>query len=309
MRIQEKFQGNSRFSNFELLAQSIVEGYMTGIHKSPFHGFSAEFAEHKIYNNGDSTKHIDWKLFAKTDKLYTKRYEEETNMRCHIILDQSASMHYPSVNQNPGLEFNKIEFSALASAVLLHILKKQRDAAGLSLYDQIHSFYASEKASERHYRMLVNTLEKATLSTSQNATTKTYEVLHQIAEQLQRRSMIFLFTDLFQSDIEASKLFEALRHLKYNKHELVLFHIYDKTTEFSFDFENTPKRFVDIETGNHLDLFPKTFQKKYTAAVDSYFEALRLKCAQYKINYVDVDIRQGFDKVMMTYFEKRHKFL
>ena len=143
MSIQEKFQGNSRFSNFELLAQSIVEGYMTGIHKSPFHGFSAEFAEHKIYNNGDIKKHIDWKLFAKTDKLYTKRYEEETNMRCHIILDQSASMHYPFVNQNPGLEFNKIEFSALASAVLLHILKKQRDAAGLSLYDQTHSFYAA----------------------------------------------------------------------------------------------------------------------------------------------------------------------
>ena len=309
MSIREKFQGNSRFSNFELLAQSIVEGYMTGIHKSPFHGFSAEFAEHKIYNNGDSTKHIDWKLFAKTDKFYTKRYEEETNMRCHIILDQSASMHYPPINKTPELEFNKIEFSALASAVLLHILKKQRDAAGLSLYDHTHSFYAPEKASERHYRMLVNTLEKATLLTSQNTTTNTYEVLYQIAEQLQRRSMIFLFTDLFQSDIEASKLFEALRHLKYNKHELVLFHVYDKTTELSFDFENIPKRFIDIETGNSLDLFPKTFQKKYTAAVDSYFESLRLKCAQYKINYVDVDIRHGFDKVMMTYFEKRQKFL
>ena len=218
-------------------------------------------------------------------------------------------MHYPAINETPGLEFNKIEFSALASAVLLHILKKQRDAAGLSLYDHTHSFYASEKASERHYRMLVITLEKATLSTAQNTRTNTYEVLHQIAEQLQRRSMIFLFTDLFQSDIEASKLFEALRHLKYNKHELVLFHVYDKTTELSFDFENTPKRFIDIETGNSLNLFPKTYQKKYTAAVDSYFESLRLKCAQYKINYVDVDIRQGFDKVMMTYFEKRQKFL
>ena len=282
---------------------------MTGIHKSPFHGFSAEFAEHKIYNNGDSTRHIDWKLFAKTDKLYTKRYEEETNMRCHIILDQSASMYYPNINQTQELEYNKIEFSALASAVLLHILKKQRDAAGLSLYDQTHTFYASEKASERHYRMLVSILEKVTFSPPQNTTTNTYEVLHQISEQLRRRSMIFLFTDLFQSDIEAPKLFEALRHLKYNKHELVLFHVYDKTTEFSLEFENTPKRFVDIETGNFLDLFPKTSQKKYTAAVDSYFESLRLKCAQYKINYVDVDIRQGFEKVMITYFEKRHKFL
>ena len=309
MSLREKFQGNSRFSNFELLARSIVEGYMTGIHKSPFHGFSAEFAEHKIHNNGDNTKHIDWKLYAKTDKLYTKRYEEETNMRCHIIMDQSASMHYPIIDDDKDIDYNKIEFSALASAALLHILKKQRDAAGLSLYDQTQSFYSPEKSSERHYQMLVNTLEQATASKPLKAATKTYEVLHQIAEQLQRRSMIFLFTDLFQSDLEASKLFEALRHLKYNKHELVLFHVYDKTTEFNFDFKNTPKRFLDVETGNSVDLFPKIFQKKYTAAVKAYFKALRLKCAQYKINYVDVDIRQGFEKVMMTYFEKRHKFL
>ena len=309
MNTRDIYQGNSRFANFELLAQSIVEGYMTGIHKSPFHGFSAEFAEHKIYNNGDTTKHIDWKLFAKTDKLYTKRYEEETNMRCHIIMDQSASMHYPIVADNKDLDYNKIEFSALASAALLHILKKQRDAAGLSLYDQNQSFYAPEKSSERHYQMLVNKLEQATVISDHKKATKTYEVLHQIAEQLNRRSMIFLFTDLFQSDIEASKLFEALRHLKYNKHELVLFHVYDKTTEFNFDFENTPKRFLDVETGNSVDLFPKTFQKKYTATVNAYFEALRLKCMQYKINYIDVDIRQGFEKVMTTYFEKRHKFL
>ena len=128
MKSRNKLQYNSYLNNFELLAKSIVEGYISGIHKSPFHGFSSEFAEHKIYNNGDSTKHIDWKLFAKTDKLYTKRYQEETNLRCHIIVDQSLSMHYPISNSSSNIELNKIEFSSLASAVLLHVLKKQRDA-------------------------------------------------------------------------------------------------------------------------------------------------------------------------------------
>ena len=309
MSIREKFQGNSRFSNFELLAQSIVEGYTSGIHKSPFHGFSAEFSEHKIYNNGDNIKHIDWKLFAKTEKLYTKRYEEETNMRCHIIIDQSSSMHYPKIKESPNLDYNKIEFSALSSAIILHILKKQRDAAGLSLFDSDYNFYAPEKSNERHFSMLINKLEQATITKSKNSLTKTYEVLHKISEKLKRRSMIFLFTDFFQANIESSKLFEAMRHLKHNKHELVLFHVYDKKTEFNFDFKNEPKQFIDLETGRSIKLFPKYFKEKYNNQAEGYFSNLRLKCAQYKINYVDVDISKGFEKILLTYFEKRHKFL
>lgn len=299
----------SRFYNFELLAKSVVEGFMTGLHKSPFHGFSSEFSEHKMYNPGDSTKHIDWKLFAKTDKLYTKRFEEETNMRCHLILDQSSSMHFPNPNHHADLKFNKFEFSVLASNVLLHILKKQRDAAGLSLYDQEYNFYAQEKGSERHFRLLFDTLNTATKIPQSSSKTNTVEVLHQIAEKLHRRSLIFLFTDLFQSDVDQDQLFEALRHLKYNKHELVLFHVYDKTTELEFQFNNTPKRFIDVESGESINLFPETIQKSYSNAVAKYFDAIKLKCGQYKIHYVDVDIRQGFEKIMMTYFEKRHKFL
>lgn len=309
MSFQNENQKNTKFSNFDLLAQSIVEGFISGMHKSPFHGFSAEFAEHKMYNNGDSTRHIDWKLFAKTDKLYTKRFDEETNMRCHIILDLSSSMYYPSRKEHLDLEYNKVEFSALASAALLQILKKQRDAAGLSLYAKDYQFYAPEKGNERHFHMLFSKLQATTTTIPKQSTTKTYEVLHQIAEQMHRRSMLILFTDMFQSEIESKQLFEALRHLKYNKHELILFHVFDKKTEYDFDFSNTPKRFVDVETGASVDVFPKSVQENYTKALANYFNELKLKCDQYKINYVPADVREGFDKIMMTFFEKRHKFL
>lgn len=309
MSSDKYIENTSQFYNFQLMAQSVVEGFMTGLHKSPFHGFSSEFSEHKIYNPGDSTKHIDWKLFAKTDKLYAKRYEEETNMRCHIILDQSSSMHYPDPKHRSNLKSNKFEFSVMASNVLLHILKKQRDAAGLSLYSDHYNFYAPEKGSERHFRLLFDTLNTAAKPPDSKAQTKTVEMLHQIAEKLHRRSMIFLFTDLFQTGIEQDQLFEALRHLKYNKHELVVFHVYDKTTELDFQFNNSPKRFVDVESGEFVDLYPETYQEVYHKAVAQYFDAIKLKCGQYKIHYVGVDIRQGFEKIMMTYFEKRHKFL
>ena len=133
MKIESQLEKISSFGNLELLANQIVEGFISGMHKSPFHGFSSEFAEHKVYNAGESTRHIDWKLFAKTDRLYTKRYEEETNLRCHIILDNSSSMHYPQLKDGQSFYENKIGFSVLATAVLMDLLKKQRDAVGLSV--------------------------------------------------------------------------------------------------------------------------------------------------------------------------------
>ena len=256
MDIQKELQQASGFLNFDLLAKSIVEGFISGMHKSPFHGFSAEFAEHKIYNNGESTRHIDWKLFAKTDKLYTKRYDEETNLRCHLIVDNSSSMHYPEQPQQDINHLTKISFSALAAAALMQLLKKQRDAVGLSVYSDALDYYAPEKGSERHHQMLLDCLTTTATQSPDSAGTKTYEVLHQIAEKLHRRSLIFLFTDMLQPDQDADKLFEALRHLKHNKHELVLFHVYDKATEYNFKFDNAPKRFVDVESGAAVDVHP-----------------------------------------------------
>ena len=309
MDIQKELQKASGFLNFDLQAKSIVEGFISGMHKSPFHGFSAEFAEHKIYNNGESTRHIDWKLFAKTDKLYTKRFDEETNLRCHLIVDNSSSMHYPKCDQLSINELNKVGFSALAAAAMMQLLKKQRDAVGLSIYSNGIDYYAPEKGSERHHQMLMDRLNTTVSNPQNKVDTKTYEVLHQIAEKLHRRSLIFLFTDVFQSDQDSEHLFEALRHLKYNKHELVLFHVYDKATEYNFKFENTPKRFVDVETGGSVDLYPDALQANYTSAIATYFKDLRLRCVQYKINYVDVDIQEGFNKVLTTYLVERQKFI
>jgi len=309
MNLQHELNKVGGFKNLELLAKQVVEGFISGMHKSPFHGFSAEFAEHKIYNQGESTRHIDWKLFAKTDKLYTKRYDDETNLRCHIIMDNSSSMHYPEINNFSLNNLNKIGFSVLASASLMHILKKQRDAFGLSIYSNAYDFYSPEKGSERHHQMLLNTLSNTVISNPVNKQTETYKYLHQIAEKIHRRSMIFLFTDMFQTSEDDTKLFEALQHLKYNKHEVILFHVFDKEKELKFDFDNKPKRFEDIETGTFINLYADSIKENYNKSVNTYFESLRLKCAQYKIKYVEADINKNFNSILTTYMIECQKFV
>jgi uncharacterized protein (DUF58 family) len=308
MNIQNELNKVEGFKNLELLAKQVVEGFISGMHKSPFHGFSAEFAEHKMYNQGESTRHIDWKLYAKTDKLYTKRYDDETNLRCHIIIDNSSSMHYPERSHFSIQNLNKIAFSALASASLMHLFKKQRDAIGLSIYSDAYDFYAPEKGSERHHQMLLNKLSEVVISKPVQKQTDTFKYLHEIAEKIHKRSMIFLFTDMFQTTQEETKLFEALRHLKYNKHEVILFHVFDKEREYTFDFDNTPKRFVDVESGDYINLYADTIKDNYATAVRAYFDALRLKCGQYKINYVEADINQNFNSILTTYMIERQKF-
>ena len=298
----------SVLKNLDLLAKQVVEGFITGLHKSPFHGFSVEFSEHKLYNKGESTRHIDWKLFAKTEKLYTKKYEEETNLRCHIIIDNSASMHYPLIKKQQINQLNKVGFSAVASACLMEVLKRQRDAVGLSIFADSYQYYAPEKGSDRHRKMILHQLEKLVTGNS-DATTETYQYLHEIAEKIHRRSLIFLFTDMFQTNIDEEKMFEALRHLKYNKHEVVLFHTFDMKTELNFDFENSPKKFVDVETGETVNLFAENIKENYTKLVDSYFKELKNKCLQYKISYVPVDIQQGVHQVLTSYFLSRQKMM
>ena len=297
---------SSEIKNLGLLAKRVVEGFITGIHKSPFHGFSVEFSEHKLYNNGESTRHIDWKLFAKTEKLYTKKYEEETNLRCHIIIDNSASMQYPIVKKQAVDNLNKVGFSAVAAASLMEILKKQRDAVGLSIYSDSYEYYAPEKGSERHRTMLLHQLEQLLISSSK-ATTETYKYLHEIAEKIHRRSLIFVFTDMFQPNKDHDSLFEALRHLKFNKHEVVLFHTYDGKTEYDFNFDNSPKKFVDIETGEEINMFAESVREKYKELVGVYFKELKSKCLQYKIDYVPVDIHKGYHEVLTSYLISRKK--
>lgn len=307
MKIESQIEKISSFQHLELLANQIVEGFISGMHKSPFHGFSAEFAEHKVYNVGESTKHIDWKLFAKTDRLYTKKFEEDTNLRCHIIIDNSSSMHYPKLEDKEKFFQNKIGFSILASAVLMNILKKQRDAVGLSVFSDTYEYYSPEKGSDRHHRMILNTLENLLEKPKVQKSTDTITFLHQIAEKIHRRSMIILFTDMFQSGNE-EELFTALQHLKHNKHKVVLFHVIDNKTELNFDFDNAPRKFIDLETGDEVNIFADNVKREYEKGVNSYFKKLALTCSQNKIKYVSVGVADSFEKVLTTYLVEKQNF-
>lgn len=307
MDIKQQAEKIGGFVNLEFVAKQLVEGFISGMHKSPFHGFSSEFTEHKIYNNGESTKHIDWKLYAKTEKYYTKRYEEDTNLRCHIILDNSASMHFPETKNFELASLNKIQFSVLASACLMNVLKKQRDAVGLSVYSNTYEYYAPEKVNERHHQILLHEMGNL-LKSKKKEGTDTYKHLHLVAEKLKRRSLVFLFTDMFQADANEADLFEALRHLKHNKHDVVLFHVHDREKEYLFNYGNNPKRFLDVETGEYVDLYSEGTQENYQKAVRSYFHNLKEKCMQYKIKYVAADINTDFEKILRAYVIERQKF-
>lgn len=307
MKIESHLETISRFGHLELLANQIVEGFISGMHKSPFHGFSAEFAEHKVYNTGESTRHIDWKLYAKTDRLYTKRFEEETNLRCHLIIDNSSSMHYPKLKEGEPFFRSKIGFAVLASAVLMNLLKKQRDAVGVSVYSDQYEYYAPEKGSDRHHRMLLSKLEELINQPKLSKQTDTITYLHQIAEKMHRRSMIILFTDMFQPGNEDA-LMNALQHLKHDKHKVVLFHVLENRTEIQFDFDNSPRKFIDVESGEEINIFADNVREAYEKQVDNYFKKLAMGCAQNHIKYVPVGVEGNFDKIMMTYLAEKQLF-
>lgn len=292
------------FKKLELLAKKVVEGFITGLHKSPFHGFSVEFAEHRLYNTGESTKHIDWKLFGRTDKLFVKRYEEETNLRCQILIDISSSMLFPF-----GSENNKLSFSVYAAAALNELLKQQRDAVGLTLFSDKIDFHLPAKGSPAQQKIIFQTLEDLLEKKEQNKTTSTVETLNQIAEIIHKRSLVVIFSDMFESNGDNEDLFSALQHLKYKKHEVVLFHVCDKSKELDFDFENRPFQFIDLESGEEIKLNPNQIKNEYLSAIQGFKNNLKLKCGQYQIDFLEADINQGFDNILYTYLVKRSMML
>ena len=289
----------AQFGNLELLAKQVVEGFITGMHKSPFHGFSVEFAEHRLYNKGESTRHIDWKLYGKTEKLFTKKYEEETNLRCQIVIDCSGSMFFPKDGT-----INKYEYSTYAAASLIELLKRQRDAVGLSLFSDHLELHTQSKSSPAHHRFLYSELEKhlTEYTEQQQKTSDTITALHSVAELCHRRSLIIIFTDFIDNPSKIEELFHALQHLKHNKHKVVIFHVYDAKSELDLDFDNRPRKFVDIETGEEVAVFADSVQKEYENSVSNYFKKLALSCAQNRIQYVPVEVGQNFKKILLTYF-------
>lgn len=294
-------------SNLELLARQVVEGFIIGLHKSPFHGFSVEFAEHRIYNPGESTRSIDWKVYGRTEKLFTKRYEEETNLRCQIIIDASSSMYFPEVSATSEAGINKLRFSALAAAALMNLLMRQRDAFGLSLFSDEVKTHTHVKSSTTHYRLMLTHLHHLINEPKVQQTTNVADALHQIADSIHRRSLVIIFSDMFESGEDAEHLFSALQHLKYNKHEVVLFHTVDKKQEIDFEFENRPYEFEDLETGEKIKLQPNQVKDFYTKQVGDFVETLKQKCLQYRIDFVEADINKGFKPILQQYLVKRSK--
>ena len=293
--------------NLDLLARQVVEGFIIGLHKSPFHGFSVEFAEHRIYNPGESTKNIDWKVYARTNKLFTKRYEEETNLRCQIVIDSSSSMYFPEVGAKTKAYTNKLRFSALAAAALMNLLQKQRDAFGLSLFDESINIHTRAKSSTTHYRLLLTHLQKLIDNPQRNRNTSAADALHQIADSVHRRSMVMIFSDMFDTGADQDALFAALQHLKHAKHEVVLFHTIDKSLEIDFEFENRPYVFIDMESGEEVRLQSNQVKDYYKEQVVAFQEKLKIKCLQYKIDFVEADIKRGFRPILQSYLVKRSK--
>lgn len=296
-----------RFGNLELLAKKVVEGFITGLHKSPFHGFSVEFAEHRLYNKGESTKHIDWKLFARTDKLFQKRYEEETNLRCRIAIDSSSSMYLPK-DATP----NKYEFSALAAASLMELLKRQRDAVSLELFGTDISFISQTKSSTTHIQSLYRELEKQANLPGDQRKADLSTTIHEIANRIHRRSLVIIFSDMFidfEGDLIGKKeaLIESLRHLKHAKHEVILFQVFSKKQEIDFDFENAPYHFIDIESGKEIKVQAHEVKSEYLKKMGSYKDEIRLECGKLGIDFVEADIESGLHKVLSTFMVRRQR--
>lgn len=287
--------------NLELLARQLVEGFITGLHKSPYHGFSVEFAEHRLFNAGESTRHIDWKVFARTDRLYTKRYEEETNLRCQLVIDNSSSMYYPTESKG------KITFSILCAAALAYLLQRQRDAVGLSVFSDHIELMGEVKSTPAHLQKMLVIMQDLLKQEPHGRETKVAEVIHQIAEKIHKRSLVILFSDMFSNTDEQDELFAALQHLRHNKHEALVFHVTHQATERDFNFEDRPYRFIDIENDTQLKLNPGQIRNHYRHHMHKYYQDLKMRCLQLKIDFVEANIEQDFQKVLSAYLIKRNK--
>ncbi len=298
-----------QFNSLEFLARQVVEGFITGLHKSPFHGFSVEFAEHRLYNPGESTRFIDWKLYGRTDKMFVKRFEEETNLRCRIIIDNSSSMHFP-VKENPSIEnLNKITFSIYAAAALINLMKKQRDAVGLSFFTDKIEGHSQARSSSVHQKHLFSELENLLWGDkpNRNKLTDVSKSLHLIAEMLHKRSLVIIFSDMLDNASSIDDVFSSLQHFKHYNHELIFFHVFDKKLEEELVLDDRPHKFIDLETNEQIKLNPLDIREKFLERSSKVREELKVKCGKYGIDYIEADINQGFENILLPYLFKRSK--
>jgi uncharacterized protein (DUF58 family) len=293
-----------KFGSLELLAKQVVEGFITGLHQSPFHGFSVEFAEHRLYNSGESVKHLDWKLLARTDKLFIKRYEEETNLRCHILIDSSSSMMFP-VDQ----PYNKFTFSVDAAAALIFLMRKQRDAFGLSIFSDALDFYSPAKSSLTHQRFLLSNLERILENRKKsfkNKKTNIAKTLNALAAKIHKRSLVFIFSDFMAID-NPEDFANSIKHLRHHLHEIVVFDVSHYNLENQLNFKNKYYNVVDVETGESIKMHPKQIKEKYITERNSIKSKIHNLLKQQKVDLISADIEIGFDQILLEYLLKRKK--
>lgn len=290
----------SRLKNMEMRARLIVEGFITGLHKSPYHGFSVEFAEHRPYNPGDELRHVDWKVYGKTDRHYVKQYEEETNLRHYVVLDTSPSMRYRHQSA-----LSKLEYGSYLAAALHFLMFKQRDATGLIAYDETVHTLLAPKSTQSYLRQLLATLERLSDAAGADRRTASAAVLSEVAERIARRSMVVVITDLFENVAAHEDLLKALRHLRHRGHEVLVFHILESETERRFQFPDVPMVFRDMETGEEITLQPAQLRENYAEAVRLFSERFRRRCLEHNIDFVELDTAEPYDTALLAYLNKR----
>lgn len=301
----------AQLDTMELRARLIVEGFITGLHRSPYHGFSVEFAEHRPYNPGDELRRVDWKVYAKTDRFYVKQYEEETNLRHFVVLDTSPSMHY-----RHAAALSKLRYSAHLAAALHYLMVRQRDATGLIAFDDSVHTIMPPKATHGYLRALLAKLDEITAKDGASRCpaggkkphrTSAAAALHEVAERIARRSLVVVLSDLFENVAAHDDLLKALQHLRYRGHEVLVFHVLESETERAFKFPDVPMLFRDVETGEEVTLQPAQLREHYTEAVQNFSDRFRRRCREVGVDFEELDTGKPYDIALMAYLNKRRK--
>ena len=282
----------SRLNNLSLKARYVVEGFMVGLHKSPYHGFSVEFSEHRAYGAGDEIRHVDWKLWGKTDRYFVKQYEEETNLKAYLLIDQSLSMNYASN------KISKLEYAKLISASLGYLMLKQQDAVGLTLFDDRIRVNIPARSKRSHLNVILSKMEKIKAGPE----TRMAPVLHSTAEVIKKRGLIILISDLFDNQEE---VLSGLQHFRYKGHEVIVFHIMDPQ-EMKLDFSQRT-RFRDMESGEEIITDPWHIQKDYQRDMEQFCDNYKIQCRQNNIDYVQLATDSPLDMALSEYLLKRKR--
>ncbi|MGM0546492.1 MAG: DUF58 domain-containing protein [Bacteroidota bacterium] len=295
----------SQLAPLELRARKIVEGFISGLHKSPHHGFSVEFAEHRPYNPGDDIKHIDWKVYGKTERLFVKKYEEETNLRCYLLLDTSSSMYFKYFSP-----WTKLRYAIHFGSALMYLMHRQRDACGLITFGEEIDRFVPAKSSYSHLRMVFSELEKlleVEKNTEQQRKTATAKVLHEVAERLNHRSLVVVLTDLFENVEEHDQLVSALKHLRHRNHEVLLFNVLEEKSERELDFPDRRLRMQDMETGSQMEVLPAQIREDYQKKVEELTHRFKIACSEFQIDFEQLDTQSAFDLALLAYLNKRKR--